>query len=1025
MGEGSPSAPIPEAGRPAGTVTFLFTDVEGSTQLWSEDADAMSASLRVHDELVRAAIESNGGYVFTTAGDAFCSAFAGAAEAIAAARAIVRFLDSARWPGPALAVRIGLHLGDAESRDGDYFGPTVNAAARVCASGHGGQVLLTEAVRAIARPPDAVDLGTHSLGDHDEPIGIHQLGPVSFPPLHTDAGATVRRFDGFEVDLAARELRSGGDRVHIEPQVFDVLAYLVLNGDRLVSREELLDEVWGDQFVSLSALTSRIKSARQALGDDGQRQRYIRTERGRGYQFVGTLEAAAGVIEPPRTSTRSADVDNPLPAVANPLLGRDDELGDLAELLDGSGLVTVVGPGGVGKTRLAIEAARRWAESGRRRVSFVGLDSVRNEMGVAESLATTLRVEASAEVNPLVACAEWLASHDHLLVLDNCEHVLQAAADVVRELLDAAPDLLVLATSREPLRLRSEHLLRLTTLPVPPAESPVDPDDDLGPTVELFCSRARQSDRTFRLTADTVTSVVELCRGLDGLPLAVELAAGRLGTLGVADLAESLGGRLDLIRSQSRDLPDRHRSLRSTIEWSHRLLHEDAQRLFACLARFPGGLALSDVEVLMTKAGIDARSDDVVSQLVDASVIVRVGSAGRTRFRMLDTLREYGIEQLEALALCDVADDALVDHALEVARRERSAWTSGSDQRGRRVVGRRDEIPNLRAARDVMLERFDVESLVELSAGLVPFTEEVCLAELWRWHEELPALTAELIGPVRNTALMLDAIASRNRGDLEHAEATLIGVLDADIDTWTRARALHALAMVRLFRGELDEAADLWLELDALTGMLRGTMFAAMCAAFGGDVAAAREYFDRCHSVLDEPVPIEIVVNYHFVAGEIARVAGDPSARASLERSVGLAKESDLYFSHGVAHVTLMSILVEQGETVAAAEGFVELIERWLRSNTWPQAWTTLRNAAELLSGVDDRTCLLIWAAAHHDEQAPALDHDAAEHERELRDAAVERVGDGEAQQIEEFAGRMPRPEAAEQTMASLSALVD
>ena len=254
---------------PSGTVALLFTDIESSMALWTADAEAMAASLEAHDRIMLEHIESAGGYVFTRAGDSFSAAFASVRDAVAVAQRCQQRLDRTDWPGPELRVRMGVHVGDVQVRDGDYFGPAVNLAARVADTGHGGQVVVTSDVLAASGSVGpTVSLGAFRLKGSTDRVELHQLGAGAFPPLRADEEPSASlRFDEFELDLAARQLRADGQAVPVEPQVLDVLIHLVLHRDRLVSREELLDEVWGDQFVSASALTTRIKQARQALGD--------------------------------------------------------------------------------------------------------------------------------------------------------------------------------------------------------------------------------------------------------------------------------------------------------------------------------------------------------------------------------------------------------------------------------------------------------------------------------------------------------------------------------------------------------------------------------------------------------------------------------------------------------------------------------------------------------------------------------------------------------------------------------------
>ena len=1038
------------SGLPSGTVTFLFTDIVASTQSWAADADAMSSSLRVHDAVLREAIESHGGFVFTTAGDAFCAAFGRAADGVAAGVAAQDRLGDAAWPGPALSVRIGLHVGDAELRDGDYFGPTVNVAARVAALANGGQVLLTAAAATAANSADVTDLGSHPLRGVDVPMQLFQIGGENFQPLSSAEPADIRyRFDEFEIDGPAQELLRDGEPIHLEPQVFDVLTHLAANSDRLVSREELLDEVWGDQFVSLSALTSRIKTARQALGDDGKTQRYIRTVHGRGYQFVPTPTLAHD-----RPTTSSLDVlgttgtpgtvrapgpvvggSMGLPHTAESLIGRQYDLDTALAALQPGSVVTLVGPGGVGKTRLSIEVARRWSDERKvsdlsvdRTVVFIALDGVREPGDVRSALATMLGVDVVAGSDVVRACAEWLATGARLLIVDNCEHVLEAIAEVLMELLSHAPNLSVLATSREPLHIPPERVRRLGTLAVSGSEElsgrvAGGVIDELGPAVELFVARAQRSDATFELDERNVDDVVRLCTALDGLPLAVELAASRIGPLGLPELVASLESKLDVVHALRGDADDRHHSLRSTIEWSFERLSVDAQRMLSCLARFPAGLTFVDLEPLCRLVDHEGQPADIVSQLVDTSMLFPRDSVGGTRYNMLETVRDYATERSGTLELNVDPETMLIEHAVRIAADERAVWEPGDSSR---AYGRlREEIPNIRAAREALSESGDNGRLISLSAGLLSFTEEACLAEVWGWIDELADVPAPDDPVRRSEAGAIAAAAARNRGDLEEASRLARDVIELDADDWAVGRSLHALAMASLFGGELDAAATHWLEMDERIHTLRGRSYAALAVAYQGRIDRAWELLDEVGATLGDRTPVQVEIAYYFISGEVARIASDPAARELLERAIALGTEHECWFTVGVCSVTLVSLLVEDGDIVAAAESYIELIDRWLRAGTWPQLWTTLRNVADIPGELDDETRLVILAAADRDAQAPVLDADATALQVELIEECRDRLGGERADAVFSSARRLLRGEIAQRAVLSLRALIE
>ncbi len=465
---------------PSGTVTLLFTDVEGSTRLLGElGAEAYAAALFDHRRVLRACFEGRGGVEVDTQGDAFFFAFPSAPDAVAAAQEAQRKLA-----GGAIGVRIGLHTGTPHVTDEGYVGEDVHLGARIAAAGHGGQVLVSAATRALV-DAETLDLGEHRLKDFEQPVAIFQLGHERFPPLKTISNTN-------------------------------------------------------------------------------------------------------------------------LPRPASSFVGREREVAALAGLLDDARLVTLTGPGGSGKTRLAIETAADLAGRFRHGVFWVGLATVRDPDLVVPAIAQTL------------GARDGLASHvgerEMLLLLDNLEQAIDAAP-ALAALVEACPNLTLLVTSRELLRVRGE-----VEYPVPPL---ADPD-----AFDLFCARSR---------LDPDGTISELCRRLDNLPLAVELAAARTSVLSPAQILDRLGQRLDLLTG-GRDADPRQRTLRATIAWSYDLLTPDEQALFRRLAVFAGGCTLEAAEAV---AGADL---DTLQSLVDKSLVRRT----EDRFWMLETIREFAVEELTA-----------------------------------------------------------------------------------------------------------------------------------------------------------------------------------------------------------------------------------------------------------------------------------------------------------------------------------------------------------------------------------------
>ncbi len=494
------AVPLAERGLPTGTVTFLFSDVEGSTRLLDElGAERYAEALADHRRVFRDAFEANGGVEVDTQGDSFFVAFREAPAALAAAARVQAELAS----GP-IAVRIGIHTGTGLVADGGYVGADVHRAARIAAAAHGGQTVVSSSTAALARGAGLVSLGEHRFKDLAASERVFQLGHGEFPPLNS-------------------------------------------------------------------------------LG---------------------------------RTN---------LPVPATPFLGRGSELAAVTGLAGRADvrIVTLTGPGGTGKTRLAVQAAAELADSHPDGTRWVPLAAVRDPALVLSAVADALDVRGDPGGSFEQAVLAALDGRRELLLLDNVEHLLPHAATLIGQLV-SVPGPTVLVTSRERLRLQAEHVYAVPALSEPDAE-------------KLFVARARQLDAGFRATP----AVAELCRRLDDLPLALELAAARTPLFSTEQLLERLGDRLDLLQG-GRDADPRQQTLRATVEWSHDLLDEAEQRLFARLTVFATGCTFEAAEAVCEA------DPETLQALVDKSFLRRRETAAGPRFWMLGTIRDYGAERLAA-----------------------------------------------------------------------------------------------------------------------------------------------------------------------------------------------------------------------------------------------------------------------------------------------------------------------------------------------------------------------------------------
>ncbi len=528
---------------PSGTVTFLFTDIEGSTSRWDRAPSPMIDALQRHDEILRRAVEAFGGRVFKTVGDAFCAVFARAEDAVAAAVRAQHDLAGADFSSVGgLRVRMALHTGSCDERDGDFFGPPLNRVARLVTIGHGGQILLSAVTFELVRgalPPGATacDLGSHRLKDLERAERVYQL---SVPGLAAD-------------------------------------------------------------FPALRSEASRNDNLPQSPAS-----------------FVGRAEDGVVVNR----------------------LARDARL------------VTLCGIGGVGKTRLAIEAARGlrdWFADG---TWLVELAPVAEPAFVSARVGAVFGMREQLGTSASDAWITELHDKEALLVLDNCEHVLDAAAAVVTKLLHACPRLHVLATSREPLRVPGERLVRLAPLAVPP-ESPELPSLDelrLSPAVQLFLERAQRSpgfDEQGLGEERARGALVTICRRLDGIPLALELAAARARTLGLPALARRLDDRFRLLAGGDRTALPRQQTLRAALDWSYELLGATERRVLRQLSMFSGTFTLEAVQELCADDELGAWDVvDLLASLVDKSLVTADLQSDVPRYGMLETTREYARERL-------------------------------------------------------------------------------------------------------------------------------------------------------------------------------------------------------------------------------------------------------------------------------------------------------------------------------------------------------------------------------------------
>jgi predicted ATPase/class 3 adenylate cyclase len=816
---------------PTGTVTFVFSDIEGSTVRWDSHRDAMQAAVRKHDELMRRAIADHNGWTFKTIGDAFCVAFSNAGDALAATLAAQRAVAREDWSAVnGLRVRMAIHSGVADERDDDYFGPTVNRVARLLAIGHGGQVLVSGAGKALVQERlseemSLIDLGVHRLKDLSSPEQVYQLRA---PDLATD-------------------------------------------------------------FPPLRSLD------------------YI---------------------------------PNNLPVQISPLVGREQEFGAVSSLIAGSRLVTLIGSGGVGKTRIALQVA---ADAARDDGSwFVDLASCADASVVPSAIASVFNIADEGGTRTLIdRVASSLKSKKLLLVLDNCEHVIHAAAEAVDRILQGCPDVRILATSREPLRISGEDVFRTPSLSVPPeGVAPIAAQLEQYGAVALFVARAHAAQRSFELTEQNAALVAEIVRRLEGIALAIELAAPRIKVLSLAQIAQRLDQHLKLLTGGSRTLP-RQQTLRATIGWSYDLLGDVERSVFNQSAVFRGSFTLEAIESIWL--GEEAGDVlDAVAALVDKSLFVVEGSADEIqRYRLLASTREFALERLNEAGISDATASRHCRYFAQIARQVGDEfWSSDADAWYSSV---RMELENYRAA-----IRWALDADVDVAAAAI-----MVAALRWYWSAMARREGLDLIRRV-TTSLSTEApervrgLAALTAGALtvgagaEQSASESAALFARSGDAVLRTEALNVLAEIAGASGRVPEAAELAEEALHVARAVKiprllGTILSSVgyCALSAGDAERAAVCLDEAASILRRCSDLPGLAKVEFIRAELLFARGDAVGALGL---VGEAKK--IYRERGNEVWLCFALLNEAAYSLAAGE--------------FSAAWSSAREASELALRRDD-----------------------------------------------------------------------
>jgi predicted ATPase/DNA-binding SARP family transcriptional activator len=665
------------------------------------------------------------------------------------------------------------------------------------------------------------------------------------------------------------------------------------------------------------------------------------------------------------------------------LIGRDDDVSAVTNLVSENPLVTLIGAGGVGKTRLAEQVAASAGSVFPDGVVLCPLASIHEPATVASALIDALGAHHRGGRPPEEPLVASLGTRRVLLVLDNCEHLLEGVASVVETILSACPNVTVLATSREPLRTAGERVWQVAPLAIPPEQASAT-QVLAAPAGALFVTRAQATDPTFTLTADNAAAVGDLCRRLDGIPLAIELAAARVRALSPRDLLDRIGQRFTLLTGGPHREEGRHRTLQAVVTWSYDALDGPTARLFDRLSVFAGPFTLDAAEDVC--AGPPVATDELaglLADLVDKSMVVVDRRDEHTRYRLLDTLRHFGAARLAETGEEDRYRHAHAAHHVAFAEGH-SPQVRGEGERD--AVARIDRaIDDLRLAHGWLVATGDVDGALRLPVALRDYIGHRQRDEMTTWTQRAVAMPGASDHPAYPAALATAAWGTTRRGDLDRARQYATAALErADPAGHAASWATQALASIALYEGRLDDVVTLTEQrvpliegagADYYRAML--TMQRVLALLYRGDTALAMTAADELRAAADASGNDAMRAWAQYCQGE-ARLQRDPArATQHLEGAIEAARRAEAAVPHGVAMVSLASLCGRTGEEDRAIRLFSEVIVHWRRLGDWTHQLTTLRNLVELLVHVDANEPAAVLHAAVVDASPPTFGEEA------------------------------------------------
>jgi predicted ATPase/class 3 adenylate cyclase len=846
-------------------VTFLFTDIEGSTQLWEKHPEAMRDALAQHDSILRESIESNNGYVIKMTGDGIHSVFEKAIDAVNATLMAQRKLNTPICDLQ-IKVRMGLHSGEEEQRAGDYHGQALNRAARIMSVGHGGQVLLSSVTAELAREHlpgnvSLLDLGEHRLKDLIRPEHIFQLHasdlPAEFPPLK-----------------------------------------------------------------SLNSLP------------------------------------------------------NNLPSQLTSFIGRERQMQEAKKLLASARLLTLIGPGGTGKTRLSLQLAADQLSEFRDGVWLVELAPLADPTFIISTVADVLELHEVPGIPLVNIIIDYLRARQLLLIFDNCEHLIEESAQIADQLLHACPQLRIIASSREALGIDGETVYRVPSLSLPDSTSTSLMDYE---STRLFIERATRAEPRFHLTDHHASSIIQICLRLDGIPLAIELAAARVKLFTPEQIAERLDDRFKLLTGGSRTALPRQQTLRALIDWSYQSLNEMEQRALRRLAVFTGGWTFEAAETVVGE--VDAM--DGLLGLVNKSLVNVEEHDGKSRYRFLETIRQYAMEKLlesgEALEVRDRHLDYFLHNTKQAPQREQRLFGALPDDTEwmDRVEREHD---NLRAALEWSASRHPEKALVLVYIVGNFWVGRDYNVEARGWCQLILERAKSITNREGERArvygiLGWSSIAIGDHKTGRDAAEAGIALARSINDPIMLGRLLGLVSLACIFLGDFTGAEKALIEAEMIarqTGLAEQlatvlTTRAQLAFAGYGDLARAKAY-------LDEAIPLSATIQNEwatamslFGMGRVAGVMGDlTTARTKFLQSADLAKKMGNKRQMYSCYSELAHVLRENGELAEPLSIYRDLLPKWKEIGHRAAVAHELECIAYILAKIDlpQRAATILGAAA-------------------------------------------------------------